>query len=43
MRWLINYFRSVFCKHKWKLDEAEYDHDGAFRRKVSIKVSATCI
>ena len=40
MKWLINYFRSCFCKHKWSLFKQV-----EFYKKASdpMPVRTTCI
>ncbi len=45
MRWLINYFRSAFCKHDWEREEMfakQMDEFGFETGFSSIMVSATC-
>lgn len=47
MRWLVFYFRSCFCDHKWKLEEAPYEkYNQYISREMPVErntnVSATC-
>ena len=49
MRWLIDYFRSLFCKHNWKWEEARYNewasnyYERYKTRDNELRVSATCL
>jgi RNase P subunit RPR2 len=43
MRWIANYFRQVFCKHDWLLEEGLATSSSEFgKSKQGVKVSATC-
>lgn len=42
MRWLINYLRSVFCKHEWKHEEIFAKINDEFGKTEGPRVSATC-
>jgi len=44
MRWLVNYLRSVFCKHDWEKENGSYQitSDSGHVRRSGMKVSATC-
>lgn len=36
MRWLFWYIRSMFCKHKWDYEEANYETLHVFNYKKII-------
>lgn len=38
MRWLVNYFRQVFCKHEFKKEESFVDTEV----RKGIKISLYC-
>ena len=44
MRWLVNYIRSVLCKHDWEREEAicskRFFIDSP--EQIGVRVSATC-
>jgi hypothetical protein len=44
MRHLVNYFRQVFCKHDWHIEE-EYVKENSFtslNEKAGVKVYMRC-
>ena len=44
MRWLLMWFRSLACKHKWKYETYEYGMSTMWASKYEYnhRVSATC-
>ena len=43
MRYIVNYFRQVFCKHEWITEECVATSDVEWgKSKRGLKVSATC-
>lgn len=42
MRFLINYFRQVFCKHEWIVEEKYVKKEGLWSTKNSERVYMRC-
>ena len=43
MRWLINYFRSCFCKHDWELlGKANMFYDEDDKMSIGMKWTYRC-
>lgn len=43
MRYIIWWFRSLFCNHNWKFEESDYEkHENDFLVRAGTIVSATC-
>jgi hypothetical protein len=42
MRWLINYFREMFCKHDFVYAEEFSSRKSEFGNRNGVRVSATC-
>jgi len=42
MRWLIEYIRSLFCKHDFEYENIEASSSSDFHFREGVKVSRTC-
>jgi len=42
MRYIANYFRQVFCKHRWAIEEVHHELNGPIIKRSGIKIFMHC-